>query len=817
MVKEPLDLHTPQVRGGGPILLRAVALDVARLLRADAVGIGRLDRHGGSRVELLALCVDGEIEPRTTYDLAGTPCAEVVHGESCLHPSGVREDYPGDRALAELGAEAYAGAPVYGSSGQPIGVMWAAFRRRLMADELPAVRAALGLAAVATAAEFERPPQEPAEAPAVDRPAVAERPGPLHAHERFRRHLLDHAPDALFTIASDGSFLDANETACRKLGYRRKELLAMRVSDIDPLFPPDVWQEHWKTMQPGGRLVFESRHHAKSGDSFPVEIVATRVPFQGRDLVFAFSRDVSERKQAEQALRESEQRFRTIFEHAGVGVALVETRTGRLLRVNARLAEMLGYSREVLLQLGVRRITHPDDVKENVDHLERLMAGEIRGFSLEKRYLHRDGRVLWGQLTVSPTWEPGEEPGHHIAVVQDITARVEAEAALRQAQKMEAVGRLAGGIAHDFNNLLTAINGYAELLLATTPASDPRRPDVEEVIKAGKRGAELTRQLLAFSRQQILRPAAIDPNEIVSEMERLLRRTLGERVTLRARLDPQVCLLRADRSQVEQILMNLALNARDAMPEGGELLLATRNARPGELESSASATKAGPVEHGVIEVRDTGTGMDRDTLDHIFDPFFTTKPLGSGTGLGLATVYGIVKQSGGEIAVDSSPERGTTFRVYLPAARAHERGRASADSVPERAQAWGAETVLWVEDEQGVRSLVARTLRKHGYQVLVASDPAQALQLARQHPGPIHALVTDVVMPGMSGPALARVLCRERAEEPIALLFVSGYSGRELASEPIPEHAGFLQKPFQSRELVACLQGLLERRESARR
>ena len=391
-------------------------------------------------------------------------------------------------------------------------------------------------------------------------------------------------------------------------------------------------------------------------------------------------------------------------------------------------------------------------------------------------------------------------------VARDVSERKRLEEQLRQAQKMEAVGRLAGGVAHDFNNLLCVITGYSELLLGGLKAGEPSHGPLLEVKKAADRAAGLTRQLLAFSRKQILTPCVLNLNTLVGDMGRMLRRLIGEDVELRTELEPALHLVTADAGQVEQILMNLAVNARDAMPQGGRLTIATRNVEltPGQARELPEV-RPGP--HAVLEVSDTGCGMDDWVKAHLFEPFFTTKAVGEGTGLGLATVYGIVKQSGGHVAVESAPGRGATFRVYFPLARRPD--GLAAEAAPAEVPR-GSETVLLVEDEDGVRSLARRVLREGGYTVLEARNGDEALALSKGHPGPIHLLLSDVVMPGTSGVQLSRLLAPLRPQ--MKHLLMSGFTDTALVRYGVQAgEVEYLAKPFAPQMLVRKVREVLDR------
>ncbi len=380
------------------------------------------------------------------------------------------------------------------------------------------------------------------------------------------------------------------------------------------------------------------------------------------------------------------------------------------------------------------------------------------------------------------------------------------EQQLRQAQKMEAVGRLAGGVAHDFNNLLTVINGYSQMILNRVPAGDATRSDAEEILMAGERAASLTRQLLAFSRKQIVAPAVVNLNRIVSGIEKMLDRLMGEDIEIVTSLDGGLGNVKADPGQVEQVIMNLAVNARDAMPNGGRLLIETMNASLDEdYVKVHPGARAGP--HVMLAVSDTGIGMDRETQSHLFEPFFTTKEQGKGTGLGLSTVYGIVKQSNGSIWVYSEPGQGATFKVYLPRVDVPE--DASRPTKRRLGPAGGTETILLIEDSESVRKLVHQILITQGYTLLVAAEGGQAFQVIEQYAGTIHLILTDVVLPGMGGPAIAH---RARFLRPgIKVLFTSGFTDRGIVEDGVLEPGvAFLQKPFTTHELARKVREVLD-------
>ncbi|HEX6864661.1 MAG TPA: PAS domain S-box protein, partial [Thermoanaerobaculia bacterium] len=494
-----------------------------------------------------------------------------------------------------------------------------------------------------------------------------------------------------------------------------------------------------------------------------------------------------ERLRMEAALRESQAQLARTESFALVMTAHVSL-DGRWLKVPPTLCTLLGVSEADLLGAPVATLTHPDHVAEDEAERRRLAAGEVRTSDLELRLLRRDGRPVWVYLNRSVVQDAAGRPLYLLTYLRDVTDRRTLEEQLRQAQKMEAVGQLAGGIAHDFNNLLTAIIGNGELLLREIEIEDSRRIDLLEINRAAHRAATLTRQLLAFSRKQILQPRLLNLNQVVTELSTMLRRVIGEHVELRLDLDPGLGRVLADPGQMEQVITNLAVNGRDAMPSGGCLTIRTLTLDGSHVPHSGpdEGELLGP--HVALSVSDDGVGMDDRTRARLFEPFFTTKELGRGTGLGLATVYGIVRQSGGHILVDSEPGCGALFRIYLP----HVAGEAPASErivapVP-RQEAHGH--VLLVEDESSVRELASRVLRSAGFTVTEASHGEEALERA-QTLARIDLLLTDVVMPRMGGPDLA---ARLRPRWPgLRVVFMSGYVDPELHRAVGQPPDGFLE------------------------
>ena len=523
--------------------------------------------------------------------------------------------------------------------------------------------------------------------------------------------------------------------------------------------------------------------------------------------------DITARKRAEEELRESEERFRTSFEHSGVGMALQQL-DGGYFRVNHAFCALLGYTERELLATNFQRVTHPDECETDFAHDRAMLVGERSWYQREKRYLHKGGSVIWALVSVSLVRDSRGRPLYFIVQAQDISARKQSEesrtqleAQLRQSQKMEAVGRLAGGVAHDFNNLLTVIRGRAELLLRRLAVDDPNRRHAALVEQSAERAAALTQQLLAFSRKQVLQPKVLDLNALLAGIEQMLRRLIGEDVDVVVKPAPALSAVEADPSQLEQVLMNLVVNARDAMPQGGRLTLETANI---ELDETYVHWHPGarPGAYVMLAVSDSGIGMDAETQARLFEPFFTTKGPGKGTGLGLATVYGIVKQSGGSIWVYSELGWGTTFKIYLPRARG---GAQDAEAIRvAAAPIRSSETVLLVEDEEAVRHFAREVLQLHGYTVLEARHPGEALRLGSEHRGPIHLMITDVVMPQMSGREVANRLAPRRPE--MRVLYMSGYTDEAIVHHGVLDAGtAFLQKPFSVTGLAQKIREVLSK------
>jgi PAS domain S-box-containing protein len=483
-------------------------------------------------------------------------------------------------------------------------------------------------------------------------------------------------------------------------------------------------------------------------------------------------------------LRESDARLRMFVDHATDGFFVHDGATDEVVEVNQQACVSLGYARDELIGATTCLFDHQVS-REMLDEISRRLAsGEI--VTIDSRHVRKDGSSFPVEVRIRAFEARGQM--FHLALVRDTTARKELEDQLRHAQKMEAVGRLAGGVAHDFNNLLTVINGYTDVLLDQVSDGAPEHADLAMIRDAGDRAAALTAQLLAFSRRTIIAPKALNLNVLVERLVKMCKRIIGENIVLTTHLDPELDPVMADAGQIEQVMMNLVVNARDAMPRGGRLSITTSNFRA--LTGS----------HVRLTVTDTGEGMTDEIRVRVFEPFFTTKPQGQGSGLGLATAYGIVEQANGQIRVESTPGKGSSFSVILPVIDAAE----STSPLVTRDRPRGTETVLLAEDEDAVRRLVQRALELHGYSVLPARSGEEAEQIERSHLGPIHLLITDVVMPGMGGRELADTIKSRRPQ--LKILYMSGYTNDEVVRHGVTlARDAFLQKPFTPSGLVAMV------------
>jgi two-component system, cell cycle sensor histidine kinase and response regulator CckA len=622
--------------------------------------------------------------------------------------------------------------------------------------------------------------------------------------EESYRLLFESNPNPMWVFdAATHRFLAVNDAAIAAYGYSRDEFLGMVIEDIRS--PEEIDRLHSLLAEPeraaGLRKVGIWRHKRKDGTVLDAEVSSHDHRFEGRAARVVMSLDVTERIQAERALLRSEARYRDLFENASDLISTADL-DGRMTAFNEAFVHALGYSRPELFGMHLDRLLSPESRDQVLSAREQKLAGA--GATLyESELLAKDGRRIQVEIASRLILEDGVPVGTE-AICRDISERKQLEEQLRQAQRLEAIGRLAGGVAHDFNNLLTVISGYAETLLEGRDRSTEF--ELDQIAAAAERAAILTRQLLAFSRRQVLQPRVIELNEVVEGLAPMLTRLIGEDIELVSLLDPGAAPVLADPNQLEQVIVNLAVNARDAMPNGGLLKIQTANVEL-DKEYVAHHGEALPGPHVLLSVSDTGTGMDADTLAHVFEPFFTTKPVGVGTGLGLATVYGIVKQSGGSIWVYSEPGAGTTFKIYLP--RTESAVAAAAVSPQVSPAVTGSETILLAEDEAALRTLTARMLERHGYEVVAAESATEALRIVEENGRSFDLLLTDLIMPELSGGALAKQV--SALVPGIRVLYMSGYSDEVVTRNgSLAPGAPFLEKPFSANVLAAKVRETLD-------
>jgi PAS domain S-box-containing protein len=648
----------------------------------------------------------------------------------------------------------------------------------------------------------------------------------LQEAEAKYRQLVEQVP-AISYVAETGAFgpfLYMSPQVTTILGYKPEDCLAdphFWWEHLNPLDQPQALRED--TWEEGRLFHIDYRMRRNDGEEIWVrdEAIIVRDPHTGKRLTRGMLVDITERKRAEEALRESEERYRNFVEQSSEGIYRMEYdppvpchltveeqlnrgyKAGYMAECNDSMARMYGrassqeligkpFSDFLILRHPVTqqfmerfiregyRITDEESIELDAQGQKRVFRNTMVGVIVDGHWVR-----TWG-------------------ITRDVTERLHLEEQLRNAQQLEAIGRLAGGVAHDFNNILSIIMGHAELLLATG-VDERSRVGLEQMRRATERAASLTQQLLAFSRKQVLQPKVLDLNDTVADVQKMLSRVIGEDIELIARLHPSLMAVKADPGQVEQVLMNLAVNARDAMPHGGKLAMETSNVEFQEDEARDLDLAAG--RYVMLRVTDTGNGMDAVTLAHIFEPFFTTKPMGKGTGLGLSTVYGIVKQSGGGIQVESEPESGTAFRIYLPATEGSSIRQG--DRMSQMQVAGGSETILIAEDEPDLRELARIFLESYGYKVLEAGSAEQAIRKAEEFGARIHLLLTDVIMPGMSGRQLAESMLQKDPKTKI--LYMTGYTDDMVVQHKVLEPGvQLLQKPFTRSELAVKVRTTLD-------
>jgi two-component system cell cycle sensor histidine kinase/response regulator CckA len=625
---------------------------------------------------------------------------------------------------------------------------------------------------------------------------------------RFRR-LFDSGVAGVTISDFDGNFEEANPAFLTMLGYTQQDMLAGKLNwaTITPLDRLVSDHEDRAQLRATGFLPLRKRDFVHKDGRYIATLVGSAA-LEGTTECISYVTDISEQKQAEESLLASATHYRTLFENSPLPKFLYDNETLRYLAVNDAAIAHYGYSREEFSTM-----TLADLLPQQNGVSTPSAVGVAEDGAMDAgvhRHRKKDGSLIEVDVTVQEFVFQGRPCGLTIAV--DTTERNRLEAQLRQSQKMEAIGLLAGGVAHDFNNLLSVILSYSKLLADPLNPGDPMRADLEEISRAGTRAAELTRQLLAFSRQQVLEPRVLDLNAAMSTISKMLQRVVGEDVELSIVMGSSLGTVRADPGQIEQVIMNLVVNARDAMPTGGKLTIETANV---ELDLGYASQHSGvqPGPYVMLAVTDTGTGMEPATVARMFDPFFTTRELGRGTGLGLSTVFGIVQQTGGNIWVYSEPGAGTTIKVYLPRSCGVP---AEATEAPSPSPRPASETILLVEDDEAVRVVIRTILGRSGYRVLEAKSGGDALLICEQHSATIHLLLTDVVMPRMSGRVLAERLCSLRPQ--MKVIFMSGYTDDTVVRHGVLDSGvAFLQKPIAPETLTRKLRDVLDAHDSRSR
>jgi two-component system, cell cycle sensor histidine kinase and response regulator CckA len=633
----------------------------------------------------------------------------------------------------------------------------------------------------------------------------------LRESEEHYRTLVENAPEAILVLdVEKGTFIDGNENALRLFRLSREELLRAGVSHLSAAVQSDGRTAEVAEREliaqtlsgAGAHLEWVCRNSA--GEEFPAAMHLVRLPSATRQLVRGSITDISERKIAEKALRESEARYRALVDHATFGIFWATEPEGKLLRANPAMAVMLGYeSVAELLAVGFTKELYRDPAERNRIVSDYMKHGRVNATVEWKR---KDGKTITLRMTGRTAMDPDGKSGCVEATVENITERIALEKQLVQAQKFEAIGQLAGGIAHDFNNMIGAILGWADMGIEETDADSRPHRHFAKVHQQAKRAAALTRQLLAFARKQLLEPRNVDLNQTVVETLGLFENMIGSNIEIQATLAPDLAIVRADSTQIEQVVMNLCINARDAMPAGGKLVIETSNVRLDE-QFCALQPLARPGDYAILTVTDTGTGMDAATLDRVFEPFFTTKELGKGTGLGLATVYGVVRQHGGFVNVHSELGVGSTFRCYFPVSAGLSIPRERTEEVEPARR--GSETILIAEDHEGLGQIAVETLTGLGYQVMLATDGETAVRNFHANRTRIDLVLLDVMLPKLSGP---EAYARMRKDKPdLAVIFATGYSPDIAELQKVQEEGLLvLQKPYSPRDLARKVREILD-------
>jgi two-component system cell cycle sensor histidine kinase/response regulator CckA len=626
------------------------------------------------------------------------------------------------------------------------------------------------------------------------------------SEERYRSLFQNNHAVMLLIDPETADIVDANPAACAFYGWDREELTSKKISHINTLSDEQIFQEIERAESEQNQHFF-FRHQLARGEVVDVEVFSGPIILNGKKLLYSIVHDITERKKAIEALRDSEEKYRTVLE-ANPDPVVVYDIEGKVVYFNPAFTRVFGWSLGERLGKTMDLFVPEENWPETKIMIQRVLTGESFSGIESSRYT-KEGKIIPVSISGAVLRDMDGNPVGSVINLRDISERKNLESQLLHAQKMEAVGTLAGGIAHDFNNLLQAIQGYTELLLLRKKKGESGFRELQEVIRASKRGAELTQQLLTFSRKVESKRKPLDLNQEVGELRQLLERTFPRMIELEFNLDPDLRMINADSVHLKQVIMNLAVNAKDAMPEGGKLVIETQNMTL-DQEFCKKYAEVKPGDYVLLSMADTGHGMEKETLEHIFDPFYTTKEVGKGTGLGLAIVYGIVKNHEGYVMCYSRPRSGTSFRMYLPALEAAAEREAIVESQESKSSAVGGnETILLVDDEEFIRELGVDVLGQAGYKVLTASNGEQALEVYRKEQTHIDLIILDLIMPGTGGSKCLEELLKIGPQARV--LIASGYSPDASTKGALEAGAAaFINKPYDNKQLLKLVRKILD-------
>ncbi|TAN41983.1 MAG: PAS domain S-box protein [Nitrospirae bacterium] len=763
----------------------ALAQYLGEKLGMDYVVIDRLDENP-EVAETVALYAKGAIVPNMRYALKGTPCENVMGRRLCVYPEGVQSLFPEDAMLAEMGVESYIGIPLWDSSGRPIGLI-ALMRRKPLPDAAPATQL-LQLVATRAAAELARERSDRI----------------LRMREHEFRTLAESLPDNMGRYNREGRTVYVNPVLEKTLGVAAADMIGMSVRERHTDGSYEAYAQAVDAVLADGKdreIEFVVPVQGKQPIVHQIRMIVERDEHGEVTGVLAIGRDITESKRADASIRKLSQ----AVEQSPVSIVITDA-AGTIEFVNAKFTQVTGYTDDEAMGKNPRILKSGETSPEQYTRLwKTISSGGIWAGEFHNR--KKNGELFWEKATIAPLRNENNIITNYIAVKEDITERKKLEEQLRQAQKMEAIGTLAGGIAHDFNNILTAIKGYGYLALMKMANDDPRRLEIQYILDAGDHAAHLTNDLLLFSRKQISERKSVDLNDIIRKVQKFLKRVIGEDVECRTRLSNEAMHILGDAHQIEQVLMNFATNARDAMSAGGIFTITTERVRIDE-EFICVHGYGKPDHYALTTISDTGKGMDTTTKEHIFEPFFTTKEAGKGTGLGLAVVYGIIKQHEGFINVYSEPGRGTTIKIYLPLITAHVDETIS--SVAEVRPIGGNETILLAEDDEAVRNMTKTVLEQFGYTVLEAGDGQEAVRMYEENRDRIHLLLFDLIMPKKTGKVAYDEI---KAMSPgVKALFASGYAPDVVRQKVLLEDGlSLVLKPVTPAELLKKVRETLDK------